>query len=67
MFIMPDAGDDPLTPTDIELDFPTLEMDGTESLTVGTGIAAVPLQARSLISAPPRTCGSPTTATCLKL
>jgi hypothetical protein len=41
MFITPDAGDDPLTPADIVLDFPTLEMEDTESLTVGTGTAAV--------------------------
>jgi hypothetical protein len=32
MFITPDDGDDPLTLADIELDFPTLEMEGTERL-----------------------------------
>jgi hypothetical protein len=41
MFITPDEGDDPLTPPDIELDFPTLEMEHTESMMVGTGTAAV--------------------------
>jgi hypothetical protein len=41
MFITPDTGDDTLTPADIVLDFPTLEMEGTESLTVGTGTKAV--------------------------
>ena len=41
MFITPDAADDPLTPADIELNFPALEMEGTESLTVGTGTPAV--------------------------
>jgi hypothetical protein len=41
MFITPDPGDNPLTPTDIELDFPGLQMEGTESLTVGTGTPAV--------------------------
>jgi hypothetical protein len=41
MFITPDDGDDPRTPADIKLDFPTLEMESTQSLTVGTGTAAV--------------------------
>jgi hypothetical protein len=41
MFITPDPGDDPLTPGDIELDFPTLKMEGTQSLTIATGTAAV--------------------------
>jgi hypothetical protein len=41
MFITPDPADDPLTLADIELDFPTLDMEGTESLTVGTGTPAV--------------------------
>jgi hypothetical protein len=41
MFITPDSGDDPLTPADIELDFPTLEMAGTQALTVGTGTQAI--------------------------
>ena len=40
MFITPDPGN-PLTPANIELDFPALEMEGTESLTVGTGTPAV--------------------------
>jgi hypothetical protein len=41
MFITPDTGGDLLTLADIELDFPTLQMEGTESLTMGTGTAAV--------------------------
>jgi hypothetical protein len=41
MFITPDAGDDPLTLAEIEFDFPTLEMNGTRSLAVGTGTPAV--------------------------
>jgi hypothetical protein len=41
MFITPDPGDSPLTPADIVFDFPPLEMEGTESLTVGTGTPAV--------------------------
>ena len=40
MFITPDDGDDPLTPADIELDFPTLEMENTERVAVGTGESA---------------------------
>ena len=66
MFITPDDADDPLTAADLKLDFPTLQMDGTQSMSIGTGTEAVALPAPSLISAPPKTCGSPTTAICLK-
>jgi hypothetical protein len=41
MFITPDVYDGSLTLADINLDFPTLEMDGIQSLTVGTGTPAV--------------------------
>ena len=41
MFITPDDANDPLTAADLKFDFPSLEMENTQSLNVGTGTAAV--------------------------
>jgi hypothetical protein len=54
MFITPDPGDDPLGPADIELEFPTLKMQGVQSVTVGKSTPAVAFASESTDLGPDR-------------